>query len=285
MHTKNILITGHQGFIGSCLLKSIYDEWSILPYTTKVYTSDYDNQYKLPDLSEMDIVIHMGAISSTNSTDREEIFDKNVMSTINIIEKAKNAKIIYASSASTYGPIDARRSEDDPLRPQSLYAVSKAIIDDVVLNYFPHRKIVGLRFFNVCSFNFEGHKKQPSPTFSFLKQLRETGQVKLFFGSKNIFRDFIYIEDVIDIVQYFLLKEINHSIVVNVGSGKPVSFEQIADKMIDSLGFGEKVYVERPVDILKSYQTYTHASLDYLRGLGYTHNIPSILDYIEDRIS
>ena len=101
---KKILITGHMGFIGSCFLKSISDECEIV-------TSDYrGGDYcpdSLPDLSDIDIVVHMGAMSSTNSTNGEEVFIKNIMSTLNIIRKAKNAKIIYASSASTYGSINA----------------------------------------------------------------------------------------------------------------------------------------------------------------------------------
>ena len=278
---KKILITGHMGFIGSCFLKSISDECEIV-------TSDYrGGDYcpdSLPDLSDIDIVVHMGAMSSTNSTNGEEVFIKNIMSTLNIIRKAKNAKIIYASSASTYGSINAKRSESDELQPESLYAKSKAVIDDVVLNYLPHRKIVGLRFFNVCSFSFEGHKAQPSPTYSFYKQLNETGQVKLFNGSDNIFRDFIYIEDVLKIMYYFIDNEVNESVVVNVGTGKPISFEQIADKMIDKLGFGEKVYIDRPSDILNSYQTYTEADLRYLRTLGYDNKSPTNLDYIEERV-
>ena len=277
---KKILITGHKGFIGSCFLKSLSSGYRIL--TSDYKDGDYDSDH-LSDLSDIDIVIHMGAISSTNSIDREELFTKNIMSTLNIIEKAKNAKIIYASSASTYGSINAKRSEFNKLQPESLYAKSKAFIDDIVLNYLPHRNIVGLRFFNVCSFNFEGHKTQPSPTYSFYKQLNKTGQIKLFNGSDNIFRDFIYIEDVLKIMHYFIDNQVNGSVVVNVGTGKPVSFEQIADKMIDKLGFGEKVYIDRPSDILNSYQTYTQADLKYLRTLGYDNRIPTILDYIEER--
>ena len=269
------------GFIGSCFLKSISDECEIV--TADYRGGDYCPD-SLPDLSDIDIVVHMGAMSSTNSTNGEEVFIKNIMSTLNIIRKAKNAKIIYASSASTYGSINAKRSESDELQPESLYAKSKAVIDDVVLKYLPHRKIVGLRFFNVCSFSFEGHKAQPSPTYSFYKQLNETGQVKLFNGSDNIFRDFIYIEDVLKIMYYFIDNEVNESVVVNVGTGKPISFEQIADKMIDKLGFGEKVYIDRPSDILNSYQTYTEADLRYLRTLGYDNKIPTILDYIEERV-
>ena len=278
---KKILITGHKGFIGSCFLKSLSDRYEIL--TSDCKDVDYDSDY-LTDLSDIDVVVHMGAVSSTNSIDREELFTKNIMSTLNIIEKAKNAKIIYASSASTYGSINAKRSESNKLQPESLYAKSKVIIDDIVLNYLPHRNIIGLRFFNVCSFSFEGHKAQPSPTYSFYKQLNETGEIKLFNSSDNIFRDFIYIEDVLKIMHYFINNQVNRSTVVNVGTGQSISFEQIADKMIDKLGFGEKVYIDRPSDILNSYQTYTQADLKYLRVLGYSDRIPTILDYIEERV-
>ena len=54
--------------------------------------------------------------------------------------------------------------------------------------------------------------------------------------------------------------------------------------MIDKLGFGKKVYIDRPSDILTSYQTYTQADLKYLRVLGYVDRIPTILDYIEERV-
>ena len=278
---KKILITGHKGFIGSCFLKSLCDGYEI--FTSDCKDVDYDSDY-LTDLSDIDVVVHMGAVSSTNSIDREELFTKNIMSTLNIIEKAKNAKIIYASSASTYGSINDKRSESNKLQPESLYAKSKAIIDDIVLHYLPHRNIIGLRFFNVCSFSFEGHKAQPSPTYSFYKQLNETGEIKLFNSSDNIFRDFIYIEDVLKIIHHFINNQVSRSTVVNVGTGTPISFEQIADKMIDKLGFGKKVYIDRPSDILTSYQTYTQADLKYLRVLGYVDRIPTILDYIEERV-
>jgi ADP-L-glycero-D-manno-heptose 6-epimerase len=275
---KKILITGHKGFIGSCFLKSLSDEYEI--FTSDYKGGDYDPD-NLPDLSHIDIVVHMGAVSSTNATNKEEIFHKNIMSTLNIIEKAKNAKIIYASSASTYGSMTKHKiSEHAQLKPQSLYAKSKAVLDSLVLNYFPHRKIIGLRFFNVCSFHFEGHKTQPSPTYYFHKQLSETGEIFLFEGSENIFRDFIYIKDVVDIMNYFVDNDVTSSLVVNVGTGKPISFEQIADRMISKFGFGKKVYIKKPFDLSNSYQTYTEADMSYLRNLGYEADIPDILHYI-----
>lgn len=284
---KNILITGCNGFIGSCLFKYLIDQNKY-----NIFGSDYiDNHiqyYTNQDLAylrcieDTDIIIHLGAISSTNANNKDEIFQKNIFDTFNLINTAKRAKIIYASSASVYGSSDwiDGFSELHKLKPYSLYAQSKAIIDETIMTYLTNRKIVGLRFFNVCSFDKEQHKSQPSPTFKFLKQLKETGEIKLFHGSDSIYRDFIYIDDVISIINFFIEKPINRSYVVNVGTGIPISFEEIADKIIEKMNFGKKTYIDRPNDLSLSYQEFTKARIDLLRNLGYKEEIPSIIERI-----
>jgi ADP-L-glycero-D-manno-heptose 6-epimerase len=277
---KRILITGHNGFIGSNLLSCIDSHYEVKKSDYSSYSDGYhpDN---ITDLSKIDIVVHMGAISSTNSIDKEELFQKNIFNTLNIFSKAKHAKIIYASSASTYGLCNSKRSELDELNPQSIYAKSKSIVDNIVLNFLSDRKIVGLRFFNVCSFSSESNKTQPSPTYSFMQQLIETKKIKLFANSDKIFRDFIFIDDVIKIIKYFIEHDIDKSRIINVGTGNPISFEAIADSMINKFGFGEKTYIKKPSDILSSYQNYTEADITLLRHLGYNNEIPSVLDYIK----
>lgn len=288
---KNILVTGCNGFIGSCLF-----EYLIKQNKYNVFGSDYikdnimyytnDGSTYNKDISDMDIIVHLGAISSTNANNKIEIFKKNIFDTFNLINSAKKAKIIYASSASVYGSsewIDGF-SELSRLKPYSLYAKSKSIIDETVMAYLNDRKIVGLRFFNVCSFDAEEHKSQPSPTFKFLKQLKETSEIKLFYGSEHIYRDFIYIDDVVSIINFFIDKEINRSYIVNVGTGIPVSFEEIADKIIEKMCFGKKVYINRPDDLSLSYQEFTKARIDLLRNLGYKEEIPSIIERIDQYI-
>lgn len=287
MNKGKVLVTGSEGFIGGAFLKSVADNPDIiisdynLPPSTSSY--DYVHPSSIPDSlwADISLVIHMGALSLTNSTNAHSVFDQNIKSTLNIFDRARNAKIIYASSAAIYGASNSEGVEQPSYEnPQSLYAYSKQIVDQIVRLFFKNRPIVGLRFFNVCSFMDEAHKTQPSPTFSFYKQLHETKQIALFHNSDKIFRDFIYIKDVIKIIHFFTTKSLSKSYIINVGTGDPISFESIADNMIDSLGYGYKVYIDRPSNLLDAYQTYTKANIALLRTLGYKNKIPNILNYI-----
>ena len=137
-----------------------------------------------------------------------------------------------------------------------------------------------MRFFNVCSFDQEAHKSQPSPTYKFSRELRDFNTISLFKNSDQIFRDFIYIDDVLQIIKFFMEEKVESNI-VNVGTSKPVSFEQIADKMIESAGCGNKIYIDKPKNLTTNYQNYTQAHIHKLKTAGYDKKIPSILDYIE----
>jgi len=285
-----ILITGSSGFIGSYLFNQLKND-------NKIFTSDFinlnNNEYHIsPEnldadfLRQMDIIVHLGAISETNADKKEEIFEKNILSSLNILKNSKtDCKIIYASSASVYGTQKSSFKEEDNCEfGVSDYSRSKLILDNIVRSFFSHRDIIGLRFFNVCSFNNESHKKQPSPTYKFLQQLITEKQIKLFYGSHSIYRDFIFIDDVISIIKFFMFdnrgaKEAN---IFNIGSGIPVSFEQIADELINKIGYGKKTYINKPNNITNNYQEYTCANIEKLRNYGYKENIPSIIEYIKN---
>jgi ADP-L-glycero-D-manno-heptose 6-epimerase len=128
----------------------------------------------------------------------------------------------------------------------------------------------------------EHHKDQPSPTFSFKKQLEQTREIKLFKESSPVRRDFIFINDVVKIIQFFLQEVISTSEVFNIGSGVAISFEEIADAMIERFGYGKKVYIDRPKNLTSNYQEYTLANITKLRMFGYNEKIPSVLDYIKN---
>jgi ADP-L-glycero-D-manno-heptose 6-epimerase len=283
---SKILITGSEGFIGSCLINNLNNA------EYKIYTSDYTNSLQYEhiypneltknNIREMDIIVHLGAISETNSIEGNNIFQKNIISTLNIIDNAKqDCQIIYASSASVYGADTKVFEEEGPKSCTSQYSKSKLIIDNIVTNFLSHKNIIGLRFFNVCSFHNEDHKLQPSPTYKFLKQLLSTQTINLFYGSNKIYRDFIFIDDVINIIKFFLNGS-HKTNIFNVGSGISVSFEEIADSMIEKFGFGTKIFVDRPSNITTNYQEYTCANITKLKQYGYAKNIPSIIEYIKN---
>lgn len=277
---RSILITGSDGFIGSEVVRYLMTH----DFDSMIHQYDISNyDYKpLKNIDYYDVIVHMGAISETNASESQKVLDLNILHTLNILTNSRpDCKVIYASSASVYGLMTEPVSETSEEKPNSLYALSKLTIDNIVRNFLPHKKCIGLRFFNVCSFDKESHKKQPSPTFSFSKQLRETGQIKLFPGSYNISRDFIFIDDVVKIIQFFIDHDcVDRSEIFNVGSGVSTSFETIADAMINRIGYGDKVYIARPDNLTSNYQTFTQANIDKLRLFGYREEIPSIMEYI-----
>jgi len=285
----NILVTGSSGFIGAKLISSLNTS------NYNVYASDLSNKHEhnnfisieknIHIISNMDVVVHLGAISETTYSNKKNIFDQNISNTINILNHLpKSCKLIFASSASVYGQMGHRNDQHVSHNDLSLYAKSKLFIDSMIENFFDDRKVISLRFFNVCSFFDEQYKKQPSPTFKFLKQLEENNRIYLFHGSENIYRDFIFIDDIIDVIKFFIdnnqLDIERKQKIIDVGSGIAVSFESIADALIDVLGRGEKSYINNPNSNL-FYQKYTCADISILRSVGYSKKIPSIIDYIK----
>lgn len=281
---KKLLITGSDGFIGSCLLEELNNSYkdvaSIDTYDTKSCDNQKITTFKL---NKYDTIIHLGAISETNDTNNAFLFKKNIFDTLTIFEQTDNkSHIIYASSAAVYGEHSHPVSEDNSNElGYSLYAKSKKTVDDIVRNFLYNRRITGLRFFNVCSFDKESHKIQPSPTYSFTQQLKNNKSIKLFHDSHLIFRDFIFITNVIDMIIFHIFEySTKKAEIFNIGSGKPVSFEQIADAMISKNGYGKKIYIDKPSNLTNNYQTYTCADMNKMINIGYNKYIPSILEQI-----
>ena len=117
-----ILITGHKGFIGKNMMRYLKPRHSVLGY-------DYRKNY-FPDLKNVDVVIHLGALTSTTNLDIKSIIDQNVNFSIRLIEQCikKKINIQIASSASVYGNLSDFK-EESALKPESPYAASKFLVE------------------------------------------------------------------------------------------------------------------------------------------------------------
>jgi ADP-L-glycero-D-manno-heptose 6-epimerase len=93
-------------------------------------------------------------------------------------------------------------------------------------------------------------------------------------------RDFVYVEDVAKIIHYFI--ENYKPGVYDVGTGKPASFETLADVLVKETKV-DKVYVDMPNDLTQQYQRYTCANLDNLIAAGFdTTQLRSIADAVSE---
>lgn len=240
-----ILVTGHKGFIGSNMVKSLTEH--------EVSTFDWGEPW--PDVKGLDWVMHLGAISSTTEQDVSKIMRQNYEFSVWLFEECKHhgVNMQYSSSASVYGLVSTFR-EDAPLDPRNYYAKSKAAFEDYA-NRYTHGNIVqGFRYFNVYGPGEEHKGSQASPFTQFRKQAEETGSIKVFEGSDKYLRDFVPVEKVIEIHKKFL--DIPESGIYNIGTGKAISFLDVAKQFSSNI-----VEVPMPEVLQSNYQEYTCADM------------------------
>ncbi len=295
-----ILVTGAAGFIGSNIVsalnkKGFYNiiicDWLDHPSKKnnlnklrfeKLITPENIFEY-LTKNNNIDLVIHMGANSSTTETNFRLIYDNNTRFTKKLWKWCTQIKVrfIYASSAATYG--DGSRGFDDSdnkvYKPLNIYGLSKYLFDRYAVkqakkNIHPPQW-VGIKFFNVYGPN-EYHKgKMQSVVKHALDQYNKIGKVNLFKSYNNEYkdgqqsRDFIYIDDCIALINW-LIDNKDISGLFNCGSGIERTFEDLVKAMFKAINVPPKIeYIEMPKNIKKQYQYYTKAQMSKIRNKGY----------------
>lgn len=243
-----ILLTGHRGFIGQHMLRELEQRGHTV--------ETYEWGEILPSIMEQDWVIHIGAISSTTERNIDRILTQNYDFTRQIFNACKmyGVGLQYASSASVYGMGTDFRETARP-DPRTPYAWSKYLCERYHGKHQGGNTVQGFRYFNVYGPEGEEHKgDQASPFYKFKQQAEQNGQIKIFKNSDQYRRDFIQVQDLVDLQLRFL--DVKESGVWNIGSGSTQSFRQVAESFDAKI-----VEIEMP-DVLKSnYQTYTCADM------------------------
>ena len=291
-NNKTILITGGAGFIGSNLafyfqqhfpkskiivfdcfrsdtffpngnLKSFGHFKNLIGFKGNIICGNINNKDDLELLSDykFDYIFHHAAISDTRVYDEEIIMKTNVNSFYDLLAIAKknSAVMVYASSAATYGNLPSPQTVGEE-HPENPYGFSKYIMDQIAIQYSkenPDLTIVGLRFFNVYGAREYYKAKTSSMVIQLGHQILDGKIPRLFKGSDQIFRDFIYIDDVLQANIKACYPKQNG--IYNVGTGIPRSFQDISDALQQELGvdLGTE-YFPNPYD---DYQMHTQANI------------------------
>ncbi len=246
--------------------------------------------------ADIEAVIHMGAISATTAADAERVMEANFNTPL-ILWKwcaEHRARLIYASSAATYG--DGRHGFDDDgspgalarLRPLNLYGWSKHLFDRRVARMVADGdpappQWAGLKFFNVYGPN-EYHKGPQQSVVAQIYAKAAAGGSAILFESHNPdypdggqLRDFIWVDDCIDVVLW-LLENPSVSGLFNCGTGRARSFDDLARAVFAALDREPNIeYVPTPEVIRDKYQYFTEARMDRLRTAGFG-NPPTALE-------
>mgnify|MGYP001288324280 CR=1 FL=1 len=248
-----IILTGSKGFIGKNFLKILKHEKII--EIEKNNAQDFCRNFT--EWNKVKLIIHQGAISSTTCTDIELLINTNVAFTEWLFKQAIKHKIPikYASSASVYGHL----SKENLINPLNYYAITKVITDYWVQDNMDRFELVqGFRYFNVYG-KGEDHKgDQASPVSKFTKQVKDTGALKLFEGSDKFLRDFICVDDIVDIV----LNNDKPSGIYDLGTSNPTSFQEVGELVAEKYN-GIIKYIPFPEHLKGKYQTYTCAKKEW----------------------
>lgn len=300
-----IIVTGGAGFIGSNLIYALNQrgisnillvdnlvngqkmhniaDLAIADYMDK---TDFIKKISATNfLDKVEAVFHQGACSATTEWNGQYVMANNYDYSKQLLHWSlnKNTPFIYASSASVYG--DGKRGfrvQRECEHPINIYAYSKFQFDQYVRSLLQGSKspIVGFRYFNVYGPR-EQHKGSMSSTaYHFNKQMIEAKQVKLFEGCEGYAngeqqRDFVYVDDVIDVNCWFL-DHPEHSGIFNVGTGRAETFNTVAKAVLDWHREGKIIYVPFPEHLKGAYQCYTQADLSGLREIGYSREFLTV---------
>jgi ADP-L-glycero-D-manno-heptose 6-epimerase len=252
--------------------------------------------------NDVELVIHMGAISSTTEPDVDLIVKSNFVLSRQVWDwcAEHRRRLIYASSAATYGDGAAGFEDDNDLaalaalRPLNAYGWSKALFDihavrEAARGHAPPQW-AGLKFFNVYGPN-EAHKgPMKSVAAQIWPDVAAGRAVRLFKSYREgvadggQLRDFVYVRDAVDVIAW-LAGRAEVSGVFNLGSGRARSFREMAEAVFQAAGKPAQIdYIPMPEAIRDRYQYFTEAKLDRLRAEGYEGQFTSLEDGIADYV-
>jgi ADP-L-glycero-D-manno-heptose 6-epimerase len=202
---------------------------------------------------DVDVIVHMGAVSSTMEPDADKIVHANFSLSRDLFRWAadRQRRMIYASSAATYGDGSQGFVDDDSyealtkLRPLNAYGWSKALFDvfaarQAARGYAPSQW-AGLKFFNVYGPNEEHKGSMKSVAAQIWPKVRDGQTVQLFKSYREGYedggqiRDFVYVRDAADVVRW-LVDNPQVSGVYNLGSGQGRSFADMARAVFEAAG-------------------------------------------------
>jgi len=300
------VVTGAAGFIGSRMVEAL----NRAGVTDIIAVDNLSRSAKVANLTRLEIadfidkgeflqrldsfdgaveaLLHQGACSDTMELDGRYMMENNYRYSKTLLDWCQEAEVplLYASSGSVYGASADFREERACERPLNVYGYSKFLFDQLVRRTLPGKsaQIAGFRYFNVYGPN-EAHKgRMASVAFHAYHQLLATGKVQLFEGSAGYGngeqrRDFIHVDDVVDVNLWFL-EHREVSGIFNCGTGRAQTFNQLAAAAVNAMQGTEHSsrelasrglieYIPFPEGLKERYQSFTEADLTRLRAAGY----------------
>jgi UDP-glucose 4-epimerase len=250
------LVTGAAGFIGSAIANRLVGEGHEVVTVDNMSTghdknvpegvlfvkgdcADASVYEKIPQ-ERYDAIFHIAGQSSGEISFDDPIYDvkTNTESTLLLLKFAlKNGckRFIYAGTMSVYGvQPDRPVTENDPCTPESFYGVGKMASEHYMRIYQNYGiESTSLRLFNVYGPGQNLENLKQGMVSIFLAQVLKENKIHVK-GSADRFRDFIYIDDVVEAFVRCLVKQDSYSKVINVGTGIKTRVSQLVEQLVSN---------------------------------------------------
>lgn len=318
-----VVVTGAAGFIGSNLIAGLnargIDDIIAVDDLTEgdkfrnlvgLQIADYvdaDDFYELfaeGAYGRVEAVFHEGACSDTMETDGKYMMDNNYSLSCELFQacQEQGTRLLYASSAATYGGSTRFTEDPDCEKPLNVYGYSKWLFDQRMRRalgaHFSQAatQVVGFRYFNVYGPREQHKGRMASVPFHQFHQFGKDGCVQLFgayggYGPGEQMRDFIHVDDVVAVNLWFF-DHPEKSGLFNLGTGRAQPFNDVALAVVQFMQShrGQPVaanleeavrghqiqYLDFPQTLVGKYQCYTQADLSRLRQIGCDHTFADV---------
>lgn len=268
---KRVLITGGLGFIGSNLAIKLVEAgahvtlldamlplyggnlFNIEPIRDKVCVNFSD----IRDRNSMEYLVHgqdyifhlAGQVSHVDSIlDPFLDIDININGTLSVLEACRkhnpDVRIIFTGTRGQYGPsVKLPVDETAPTNPMGMYAITNLTAEKIVLMYHQVHGIPGVCLRITNTYGPRHHMKHNRyGVLNWFIRLALDDETISVFGDGRILRDFLYVDDLTDTLMMCGLTEAAYGDIFNVGSGVPISFIDLVEKIIEIAGSGRYEY-------------------------------------------
>jgi UDP-glucose 4-epimerase len=248
---EKILVTGVAGFIGSHVAQALLRDGYEVVGIDDLSGGDIFNVPPRVDFFQIDLaaksaeqsipsgcrkILHLAGQSSGEISFDDPISDmeKNTLSTLNLIRYGignRVERMVYASSMSVYGEVeDAPINEGRRCSPLSCYGVGKLAAENYLRIYMSKLPFVALRMFNVYGPGQNMKNLRQGMVSIYLAQALASGSIEVK-GNLSRFRDFIYIDDVVDVWRRAAVHPSALGRTLNVGTGVRTTVEALLERI------------------------------------------------------
>jgi nucleoside-diphosphate-sugar epimerase len=261
MTSRNVLVTGHMGFVGRNLCRALEDRGDKITGIDIKEGNDCRDFFK-HNHTQFDLVVHLAAIVGGRECIENEPLSVATDLSIdaemfNWAVKTEQPRIVYYSSSAAY-PISIQNDSsprrlreedinlDDVHNPDFSYGWSK--LTGEILTRFAREAGIKVHVFRPFS-GYGADQDLDYPFPSFIQRLARKEDPFEIWGDGEQVRDFIHIFDIVNAT----LKAVDEDLEgpYNLGCGRPLSFNELAQIAFDIAGYSPKVThrLDKPVGV------------------------------------